>query len=141
MTAKQAINSGFASESFTTWFQLHSREKAMRKPYIFTYVILAAVMMPAIGQLHAATQTINGVISDSMCGKKHMMAGKSAAECVQECVKAGSSYALVAGAKVYMLAGKPAAIAPFAGKQVRIEGDVKGGTITVSSIHDAAQKK
>ena len=112
----------------------------MRKPYIFTFAILAAVMMPAIEQLHAATQTINGVISDSMCGKKHMMPGKSDAQCVQECVKAGSSYVLVVGAKVFALAGKQAAIAPFAGKPVRVEGEVKGGTITVSSIHDVQHK-
>jgi hypothetical protein len=43
----------------------------------------------------------------------------------------------VAGDKVYTLAGKPQAIAPFAGKHVHIEGDLKNDTLTVTSIHEA----
>jgi hypothetical protein len=109
----------------------------MRKTPIFTLAFLSAIMIPAIQQAHAAPQTIDGVISDTMCGKKHMLPGKSAAECIQVCVKEGSSYALVAGDKVYTLAGKPQAIAPFAGKRVHIEGDLKNNTLTVTSIHGA----
>jgi hypothetical protein len=51
-------------------------------------------------------------------------------------VTGGSSYTLVAGAKVYTLAAKPQTIAPFAGKEVHIEGDVKGNTITITSISE-----
>jgi hypothetical protein len=94
-------------------------------------------MIPAIQQVHAAAQTIDGVVSGTMCGKKHMLAGKTAAECIRVCVKEGSSYAIVAGDKVYTLAGKPQVIAPFAGKHVHIEGDLKNNTITVTSIHEA----
>ena len=81
---------------------------------------------------------VNGLgdVSDSMCGKKHMIPRKTDAQCVQECIKSGSSYELVAGTKVYRLAAKPQTIAPFAGKQVHIEGDVKGSTITVTSISE-----
>jgi hypothetical protein len=72
-----------------------------------------------------------------MCGKKHTMAaGKTDAQCVQECIKSGSSYALVTGSKVYTLAAKPQTIAPFAGKRVHIQGDVKGTIITVNSISE-----
>jgi len=42
----------------------------------------------------------------------------------------------VAGNKGYTLAAKPQTIAPFAGKHVHIEGDVKGNTITVTSISE-----
>jgi hypothetical protein len=87
-------------------------------------------------QLHAAPQTINGVVSDTMCGSQHMMHGKSDAECVQACVRAGSSYALVVGSKVYTLVGKPQAIAPFAGKHVQVTGEIKGSTITMTTISD-----
>lgn len=62
------------------------------------------------------------------------------AQCIQECIKSGSSYALVAGTKVYTLAAKPETIAPFAGKHVHIEGDVKGAIITVTSIAEAMPK-
>ena len=108
----------------------------MKKTATLTLVLLSAIMIPAMQQVHAASQPIDGVVSDSMCGKKHMMPGKTDAQCVQECIKSGSSYALVAGSKVYTLAAKPQTIAPFAGKQVHIEGDVKGNTITVTSISE-----
>ncbi len=109
----------------------------MRKPSILTLAFLSAIMISAIQPVRAAAQTIDGVVSDTMCGKKHMIAGKSAAECIQVCIKEGSSYALVSGAKVYTLAGKPQTIAPFAGKHVHIEGDLKNNTLTVTSIHEA----
>jgi hypothetical protein len=118
-------------------FRLDSTENAMRKTSIFTLAFLSAIMIPAIQQVHAAVQTIDGVVSDTMCGKKHMLAGKTAAECIQTCVKDGSSYAIVAGDKVYTLAGKPQAIAPFAGKHVHIKGDLKNNILTVTSIHEA----
>ena len=109
----------------------------MKKTATLTLALLSAIMIPALQQVHAASQPFDGVISDSMCGKKHTMAaGKTDAQCVQECIKSGSSYALVAGSKVYTLAAKPQTIAPFAGKQVHIEGDVKGNTIKVTSISE-----
>ena len=108
----------------------------MRKAPIFTLAILSTAMIPAIQQVHATATTIDGIVSDTMCGKKHMMPGKTEAQCIQECIKSGSSYALVAGDKVYTLAGKPQTIAPFAGKHVKIEGDLKDNTTTVTSIHE-----
>ncbi len=106
----------------------------MRKTPILNLALLSAVMIPAIKQVHAASQTIDGVVSDTMCGKKHMLAGKTAAECVQVCIKDKANFALVAGDKVYTLAGKPQTLAPFAGKQVRIQGNLENNTITVISI-------
>lgn len=109
----------------------------MKTAATLTLAFLSAIMIPAIQQVHAASQPIDGIISDSMCGKKHTMAaGKTDAQCVQECIKSGSSYTLVAGAKAYTLAAKPQIIAPFAGKQVHIEGEVKGNIITVTSISE-----
>jgi hypothetical protein len=75
----------------------------MKKTPILALVLMSAVMIPAIQQLHAASQSFDGIISDSMCGKKHMMSGKTDAQCIQECIKSGSSYALVVGDKVYTL--------------------------------------
>jgi hypothetical protein len=109
-------------------------EKTMRKMPTRALVLMAAVMIPAIQQIHAASKSIDGIISDAMCGKKHMIPGKTEAECVQECVKSGSSYGLVAEDKVYTLVAKPEAIARFAGKHVHIEGKLKDTTITVDSI-------
>jgi hypothetical protein len=115
-------------------FKLDPTEKTMRKTPVLALAIVSALMSLAIQQLHASFQPIDGVVTDTMCTKKHMMPGKSNALCVQECVKDGSSYALVAGAKVYTLIAKPQTIAPFAGKHVHIEGHFKASTITITLI-------
>ncbi len=113
----------------------------MKKNALTTLAVLSMLVTPVILQLHAAPVTITGIVSDTMCGGgKHMAQGKSAAQCTQECVRAGSSYALVVGGKVYTLTGKSQTIAPFAGKQVQVAGDVKGSTIAVTSI-TAMQEK
>lgn len=100
--------------------------------------ILSMVMTSGISamcQAEAATQTMNGVISDSMCVKKHMMPGKSDAECIKECIKDGSTYVLVVGDKSYSLKSKAETIAPFAGKHVQVQGDLKQDAISVAAIH------
>ncbi|UWZ86563.1 hypothetical protein [Occallatibacter riparius] len=82
----------------------------------------------------AATQTFEGTISDSMCEKKHMMPGKSDADCIKACIKAGSAYVLITDKKVYTLAGKADDVSKLAGKHVTVQGELKQNTITVSSI-------
>jgi hypothetical protein len=121
-------------------FTLYSTEETMRKTLIFTLTVLSAIMIPAIQQVYAAAQNFDGVVSDTMCGKKHMLAGKSAAECIRICVKGGSSYALVVGDKVYTLSAKPQTLAPVAGKHVHIEGSLKDNKITIFSIVEAMPK-
>lgn len=81
----------------------------------------------------AASQTFTGQVSDSMCGKSHMMPGRSAAECAKECAKDGD-YALVVGDKVYTLKGHKAELEKVAGADATITGSVKGDTIDVASV-------
>ena len=106
----------------------------MKKQMIVTIAVLSALLMPALRMANAAPQTFTGVISDSMCKQKHMMPGKTDAQCVEECVKAGASYILVSGDKIYTLNAKSGLISPYAGKKVQIEGDLKNNTITVTTI-------
>ena len=44
----------------------------------------------------SSRQTFTGVVSDSMCGAKHMMPGDPVG-CAHACLKQGSKYALVVG--------------------------------------------
>ncbi len=85
-------------------------------------------------------QTFNGVVSDMMCGAKHMMAG-DAAGCTRACVKQGSEYALVVGNDVYTLKGNQADLDKYAGQQVTVTGRLKGKTIEASSIAPGQAKK
>ena len=86
-------------------------------------------------------QTLTGTVSDTMCGAHHtMMPGKPDADCVRECVKAGTDYALVVGDKVYTLKGDKAAIDKFAGQQATVTGTVSGTVVQATSI-SAPRKK
>jgi hypothetical protein len=88
----------------------------------------------------AAGKTFTGVVSDAMCGAKHMMAGDDAS-CTRECVSKGSKYALIVGDKVYTLdTSDKAALATLdkqAGAKVVVNGTEKDNTITVSSVKAA----
>ena len=94
---------------------------------------LAAVPALAAGK----SQTLTGEVSDAMCGAKHEMPGK-AADCTRDCIKHGSSYALVVGDKVYTLqTSDQAALAKLndlAGAKAKVTGEVDGTTISVKSV-------
>lgn len=109
----------------------------MKNPRFVALAVLAASTLPMSVPAFAAPQTLEGVISDAMCVKKHMMPGKSDADCIKECVKDGSSYVLVVGDKVYSFKGNASTIAPFAGKHVQVQGDVKENTINLTKIQEA----
>lgn len=103
-----------------------------------TLLAVAAIALPLA--VSAAPVTVDGTVSDSMCVKKHMMPGKSDAKCIEECIKSGSKYVLVAGTKVYTLNGNAQTLASFAGKHVLVQGEVKGDLLSVQSIRAGAGK-
>ena len=100
------------------------------------FLTIALVLIAAVSVM-AASQTFTGVLSDSMCGAKHMLPGRTDAECTRECVKANGKYALVVDKNVYTLSGSLQEAPSLAGKQVRITGDKSGDTIAVKSISSA----
>jgi hypothetical protein len=104
------------------------------KTTVVASLLIAAGVSVTSPFIRAATQKFEGTISDSMCEKKHMMPGKSDADCIKACVKAGSAYVLVADKKVYALAGKADDLGKLSGKRVTVQGELKQNTITVSSI-------
>ena len=106
---------------------------------IFLTVLLCGGMLFAQGSKKsksapAGPVTVSGVVSDAMCGAKHMMKDKNAAECTRECVKKGSKFALVSGEKLYILEGHEAELDKYAGQRVTISGVLNGDTITVSVV-------
>jgi hypothetical protein len=94
----------------------------------------------------AADQTWTGQVSDSMCGASHakMIAGHpgmSERECALACVKGGGKYVFVSDGKVYNIANQGSALLEtHAGHTVRLTGELKGETITVSNIVMPAKK-
>lgn len=100
-------------------------------------VVAPGLILTASLAVAQATKSLTGTVSDSMCGKTHMMKGASAAQCTRECVKSGSDYALVVGDKVYTLKGDKTAIDKFAGANVIVKGKLSGTTVTMESIKAA----
>src|SRR6266487_3244386 len=93
----------------------------------------------------AASQTLTGQISDSMCGKSHAgmgEMGKNPKNCTAGCVKSGAKYVFVSGDKVYEIKNQSfAALAANAGASVQLTGDVDkdGKTVTVTKVAPAGK--
>ena len=100
------------------------------KKHFVTSVLFLSLASTAV----FAAQTLTGTVTDTMCGKKHMMPGKSNAECTRECAKSGSKYALLVGEKVYTLSGDAKQLGALAGQKVTVSGDVSGTSVAVKSI-------
>ncbi len=99
--------------------------------------VLLSLMTAFTLSAFAVQTTVTGVLTDSMCTKKHMMSGASNADCVRECIKDGSKYVVVSEGKVIELAGKNEQLKDLAGKKVKITGDLKGKTLSVQSAEVA----
>jgi hypothetical protein len=90
----------------------------------------------------AAAATMQGTISDSMCGASHakMMemhkdAKMTDRDCALACVKGGGKFVFVSDGKVYNVANQDfAALKQRAGEAVSLTGTVQGDTITVTKI-------
>jgi hypothetical protein len=84
---------------------------------------------------------IAGYIGDSMCGLRHGRSVHSPAEerdCTLQCVTDGSKFILAdrAARKVYQLEDQDAP-RPFAGKKVRVTGEIDGQSVRVETIQPA----
>jgi hypothetical protein len=104
---------------------------------IIAVVLTTASAFAQTSTKPAAAKTLTGVVSDSMCGAKHMAKDKSAAECTRECVKGGSDYALVVAGKVYPLKGDKAELDKYAGQRATVNGTLDGNNLNVQSITGA----
>jgi hypothetical protein len=106
---------------------------------------IASLLTGCAVSVPAATTTLTGTISDSMCGASHAKMtsshpGLTDRACTQACIKAGAKYVFVSDGKVYNIANQNFAnLDRNAGESVRLTGDVSGETITVSKI--AMEKK
>ena len=87
-----------------------------------------------------AQQTWTGKIGDSACGAKHQEAVENEGvmndrDCTQACVRGGSKYILVVDGKVLKIANQDNKdLAAHAGHAVKVTGELKGDSLTVSTI-------
>jgi len=112
---------------------------ATRNSSLFLALLaLTVVLIPS--SFAAKAQTHTGIVSDAMCGKKHMMEGDPVA-CLRACVQKGSKYALVVGDKVYTLDTQDkaalATLDKLANQKATVKGQANGDEIEVSSVSAA----
>ena len=126
---------------------LACKETVMKN--VFRTVCCIGLLLGFTAFVSAADKTWTGKISDSMCGASHakMIAAHGGAskmtdrDCTLACTKAGGKYVFVTGGKVYNIANQDDAdLQTHAGHTVRLTGDMKGDTITVSKIVMPAKK-
>ena len=102
--------------------------------FLAALLVAGALFAAAVLVQSAETKTLEGTVSDTMCGAKHSMGIASAAECTVKCVEMGSKYALVVGDKVYELNGKADDLKKLAGAKAKIIGSVDGNKVQVTSV-------
>ncbi len=100
---------------------------------------LIAVLLA--GSVSVCAETLKGTITDKMCGAKHMMEGKSDADCIAACVKHGSAYAFLEGDKVLDIENQKdkrlaSELAKHAGHEVEVAGtrSSDGKSVKIDSI-------
>ena len=109
-------------------------------------MVVAAMVLVGASGAFAADQTWTGKISDSKCGATHA-AGEHGQKmtdkaCTEACVKGGAKYVFASKGKIYQIANQDAAdLMTHAGQMVKLTGEMKGDSITVSKIQKAKGSK
>jgi hypothetical protein len=92
----------------------------------------------------AAEQTLIGSISDAICVGVHKLMAEqvtpplSDAECTKTCIEARALYVFVSDSKAFAIVNQDfAGLKDHAGQKVKLTGDVRGDSITVSRIEPA----
>ena len=101
----------------------------MKKLATFAAVTLAFASTGAF----AATYT--GYVADAMCAKDaHKVSSADHADCAKKCISGGEKPVLVVAEKTVYTLTNPEILVPHAGEKVTVEGTVKGGALTVTSV-------
>jgi hypothetical protein len=110
---------------------------------------VAVVSWVAASVGFGAEQTFTGVIADSICRGVHKLMAEqvtpplSDTDCTKTCVEVGGTYVFVDGAKKVLAITNQgfAGLRDHAGQRVKLTGEVKGESITVSRIESAGDAK
>ena len=90
---------------------------------------------PAANADGSRATTYEGMVTCQRCGAKHnAKLGRSAQDCVLQCIHSGAGFVLVDAEKTYTLEGDWRLLKKIAGQRARVVGQVHGNTITVESI-------
>jgi hypothetical protein len=111
----------------------------MKRIWVLVNTLLLAGLMAlpkshGVGRDTSSRISLQGVVTDSMCGARHMMAGNDA-KCAQACVQNGAKYAFLVGDRVYQLLGHDQELERMAGQSVAVVGALnEKGILVIDSV-------
>jgi hypothetical protein len=81
----------------------------------------------------ADSATVNGYVSDSMCGAKGAKAGHT--DCMNKCISKGAAYVIVTDdSQKVLTVSNPDALKGHEGHHVAVTGEVQGDSIHIDSV-------
>jgi hypothetical protein len=107
----------------------------VKKGIIFIGLVLASL---CVVYANGAEQTWIGEITDSACKFEHVPVAEGepvlpSPECVKVCLRGGSKYVLLVDDKLFDIENqKHPDLEKLAGRKVKLTGELKGNSITVS---------
>jgi len=106
---------------------------AMKKLLLICFVLSLALFMVTMSFAGSKTETVNGYVSDSMCGVKGASADQ--AECTKKCAEKGAKLVVVADSDKKVLAvDNPDTLKGHEGHHVAVTGHVEGDSIHVETV-------
>jgi hypothetical protein len=106
-------------------------EDLMKKFLLFCLAVSLLLFM--VGWAVAADSTVNGYVSDSMCGAKG--ASASHAACMTKCLNKGAKAVIVTDADQKVLTvDNPEVLKGHEGHHVAVTGQVNGDSIHIGSV-------
>jgi hypothetical protein len=103
----------------------------MKKLLLLCLALSMVLFMVSVA--FAAATTVNGYVSDSMCGAKGAKDGHT--DCMNKCISKGAAYVVVTdGDQKVLNVSNPEALKGHEGHHVAVTGNVNGDTITIDSV-------
>lgn len=95
--------------------------------------VALSLMLFMVSLAFAGSTTVNGYVSDSMCGAKGAKDGHT--DCMNKCISKGASYVVVTdGDQKVLNVSNPEALKGHEGHHVAVTGDVEGDSIHIDSV-------
>jgi len=98
-------------------------------------LLLISAAAAGLASVSAFGEQVTGYISDAHCGKAHNKVSDANTACIKKCTGSGSDPVLVSGGNVMKFdAASKDKVTAHLGEEVKIDGTVQDGVVTVSSI-------
>jgi hypothetical protein len=103
------------------------------KKLLLLCVALSLILLVVSFAFADSATTVNGYVSDSMCGAKGAKDGHT--DCMNKCISKGAAYVVVTdGDQKVLNVSNPDALKGHEGHHVAVTGEVEGNSIHIDSV-------